>query len=123
MWGLGCLIPSLSTMTSQPRAQNAPRSNDDDASRYTTTSDGTQPDVKFLGKTDEEILNSHPGYVKVAVLMIRWDDDGVEDEYAASRDGEVCAFTRPIYNAVLMFVHRLRRFVVLYKILVTRLRR
>ena len=110
-------------MTSQPRAQNAPQSNDGGASHYTTTSDGTQPDVKFLGKTDEEILNSHPGYVKVAVLMISWDDDGVDDESEASRDGEVCAFTRSIYSAVLMFAHRLRRFVVLYKILVTRLRR
>ena len=86
-------------------------------------SDGTQPNFKFLGKTDEEILNSHPGYVKVVVLMISWDDDGIDDESEASRDGEVCAFTWSIYNAVLMFAHRLRRFVVLYKILVTRLRR
>ena len=99
-------------MASQHRAQNAPQSNDGDASRFTTTSDDTKPNVKFLGKTDEEILNSHPGYVKVAVLMIRWDDNGVEDEYAASRDSEVYGFTRSTNNAVLMFAHRLRRFAV-----------
>ena len=122
--GLGLPDTFISTMTSQPRAQNAPQSNDDDASRYTTTSDGTQPDVKFLGKTDEEILNSHPGYVKVTVLMISWDDDGVDDENAASRDSEVNSFTRSTYNAVLMFVHRLRRFAVLWNvILATRLTR
>ena len=121
--GLGLPDTFISSMASQPRAQNAPQSSDDDSSRYTTTSDGTQPGLPFPGKTDEEILNSHPGYDKVAVLMISWDDDGVEDEYAASHDGEVCAFTQFTYIAVLMFAHRLRRFVVLYKILVTRLRR
>ena len=110
--GLGLPDTFISSMASQPRAQNASQSSSE-----------TQPDLPFLGKTDEEILNSHPGYVKVAVLMISWDDDGVDDESEASRDGEVCAFTRSIYNAVLMFAHRLRRFVVLYKILVTRLRR
>lgn len=51
---------------------------------------------------DEDILDSHSGYVKVAVLVIRWDEDLIPDRGARDKVAqEVSAFHRASTVAML----------------------